>query len=1124
MIRNVKYNTILPLAVCGLLSVSTALASAYTFPESSRIAEGKWIKFNTESEGVTRISYDQLRAMGFKDPSKVGVFGRGGRQMPHNFTDAEGTPVYSSNPEPVATYHHNNAIYFYALGTDVLGTNGNLSIDKTKTTFRYTQAYKNIYTDHPVYFLSDNTDALFLDEPETVYNQTGSDVKWGHDYVYYEEDLVQNNTNTGNLFWGPSFVGKGKPRYEWDLNLPFLDIAGNTTLDCQVFASKDATGTFSYGIDMADGNHRGPIISSGTESFSYQTPARSNLTLDELPQKLFVEVENGKGKFINLDRWIFTYSKSIPDFSDPRCDAQERLVFSRLTNTWYSLNLGKTNKDLAVFRLTGGENPTVMYILNKEDKAGNSYHWVQATSREIVYLVAFDTNGDLPGIADGGNAWSEVSVPNIHQLAQEGADLIILSVPKYRKYAEEIAELHREYDGMKVLIFDPEDMYNEMSQGLPDPMAYRALAKLFNESPGRKLNSMLLIGPAYCDYRGMEEIHKNVPGFIGYQGTVTQANSEAANAMDYYGLTVNYIDNLDFIHECAMNVGIGLLPVNTEQEAERMVRKIREYITDDTQAWRVNETLGVGGLGDNHTHDKQTINLGSAINSWAPERMIHSTLCIDAYGEELARRKMEDFFNRGKLFTYYFGHGGPAMLGKNKKFFTIGDAYKLNNEHLGIIFFGGCTLSRTDFGERGLGELMVTDSRRGLIATILATRTTWSGQNYDFANRLVRNLFRVNATGKLREKSPTLGEWMAGTKTESRLANELYYILIGDPAIRVPVALSKVNISDFDYDTYSPGSVITVSGTIDNRAGGIDREYNGKAAIKILYPSRKEVLVPRVSSDGDTSGEDVITYEDDILVSRETEVKNGQFTARLVIPADAPLVEGDTLPVYVGTYDRARALGASGRAEVKITRNINEPGTAPERDRIAPEIDINYADAHQVIEITVSDNESLVPGIGYGKCLTFYIDDTAVMDNSVVSPVDDAITYRKSMYLHHLPNGKHTIKAIAVDAAGNTTETVYNFSKQSLKTGINVKELNAAHVDEALFEITNDVEGPFTMLISDKVGNPVAERRVEGPSFAWDGTDDSGKAVTGGLYRMRLMQSSATHPLYSDWVEFGLLD
>lgn len=91
---------------------------------------------------------------------------------------------------------------------------------------------------------------------------------------------------------------------------------------------------------------------------------------------------------------------------------------------------------------------------------------------------------------------------NLHAEAAKGCDFLIISVPEYIGEARQIAALHEKYDKIRVLVVDPQTVYNEFSWGNPDPMAYRALAKMLYQSPARKLKNVLLFGPVTGNLRG----------------------------------------------------------------------------------------------------------------------------------------------------------------------------------------------------------------------------------------------------------------------------------------------------------------------------------------------------------------------------------------------------------------------------------------------------------------------------------------------------------------------------------------------------------------------------------------------------------------------------------------------
>ena len=111
---------ILPLSILLLSSNLNTPANAYgepvRFAENSPLAEGQWVKIGVDTNGIYEISSETLLSMGFADPSKVGVFGRGGEPLNLNFTDSSGNPLYSDELAPISVLHHGGKLYFYGLG------------------------------------------------------------------------------------------------------------------------------------------------------------------------------------------------------------------------------------------------------------------------------------------------------------------------------------------------------------------------------------------------------------------------------------------------------------------------------------------------------------------------------------------------------------------------------------------------------------------------------------------------------------------------------------------------------------------------------------------------------------------------------------------------------------------------------------------------------------------------------------------------------------------------------------------------------------------------------------------------------------------------------------------------
>ncbi len=92
---------------------------------------------------------------------------------------------------------------------------------------------------------------------------------------------------------------------------------------------------------------------------------------------------------------------------------------------------------------------------------------------------------------------------------------------------------------------------------------------------------------------------------------------------------------------------------------------------------------------------------------------------------------------------------------------------------------------------------------RGAIGSIASTRTVWSNQNYELSSRFINAMF--NADGKKRTEVPTAGEVYAEAKTRNSNANELCFIYIGDPAVKMPVSVVEQTLQLSERQHSGPG-------------------------------------------------------------------------------------------------------------------------------------------------------------------------------------------------------------------------------------------------------------------------------------------------------------------------------
>lgn len=70
--------------LCLCFSLSVKAGERYA--DNSVLSKGNWVKIRIEQDGIYKLTYSELKKMGFDDPSKVAVYGYGGWPLEEDFT------------------------------------------------------------------------------------------------------------------------------------------------------------------------------------------------------------------------------------------------------------------------------------------------------------------------------------------------------------------------------------------------------------------------------------------------------------------------------------------------------------------------------------------------------------------------------------------------------------------------------------------------------------------------------------------------------------------------------------------------------------------------------------------------------------------------------------------------------------------------------------------------------------------------------------------------------------------------------------------------------------------------------------------------------------------------------
>ena len=1067
------------------------------YKAKSALADGKWVKIGVAETGVYEITYDELSAMGFSDPSKVGVYGKGGRVMPENFTTNAGAPTFSDDLAQVPVIHLNGKLYFYGLGPEEI----KFQSDSNYPTGGYfTRVSNNIYTKRGYYFLTDVTAPKSMSN--ISYVSSAPTVESGVSYCYHEIDSVQNITGSGQLFWGERIGYPFSPKRYWDITMPDA-IGEQAAMECAMyFSNHEGIGaTVSYGFDGTENPYSTPYKVSGSSYFVPFSGIRAVVDLPGQSGRVFAGLQtNIMFDQSYVDYWVVSYRRTIPTLSGQN---QQLFALPDITRN----NSGKfTLENASTFIALDVTTPATPARLTLSSQGGGAYATsIKMSSSAIPTVVVFDTNKRQKQISGYEESYSLIANQNLHKYKETGADFVIITVPSLKEYAQQIADLHEEHDGITTIVVTADELYNEFSGGVPDPMAYRSFLKMLWMSERKPKNAMLF-GPLHGDFRGIRIERNPSEGLIAYQSPMVSIARGAHNINDFYGcMTDQY--NTDYYERNEVNMGIAIMPVKFPQEAEIVVKKIKDYLEREDFAYYLNTYTAIGGVGDDHTHDSQIKELMDYIHGVDNKTMVVTPLSIDTYGASEAKKKFFNSLYEGRIMFSYFGHGAEQFLGKNNKFFAAGDVNHLRNKMLPLALFAGCQITNTDRGMRGLGETIVTTTPYGCIGSLVSARETWSGQNMEFYKQFFTCLFRTGskATSLKASEPRTIGEVYASVKHYSTYNNELAYQLLCDPMLVIPTTVRDITVDG--AATAVCGEELVVKGYVNDAEGSIDTDYNGQVVVRVMEPA-EEIACGMLETNEDPKTLK-FTYADSQIAIGVGEVKEGAFEVSLHIPASSSVNAGRSGALNIAAYNPATKTGAGVSSPMEFTAKSDDSATSESRDNIPPTIDnfvFNVEDSS--IDLAVSDNLALnMYNSTLHKGLALHLDGKEVAQAHYIEPViTGKASYTKNVPLEGLSYGEHTARLKVKDAAGNETEQEIAFTYNPNLSKYSIALHDEYEEGESVFVAEGAYPSDATLVILNDMGEQVWSGNFRGGKGVWDQTTKNGIRVAPGHYKAYIIE------------------
>ncbi len=1048
-----------------LLSSSVQIAS-------NQLASGQWYKIPIPEDHIYHIDADYLEELGISvsdiDPRNIQIWTTPGYELPRRNNDPR--PQLAQIPiivegESNGSFDSQDRILFFANGPNRTYFNNILSQFEHRL---------HPFSTQNIVFLTIGAERGKRMTTTSPAGSPARDVSHFRDFRWLEQDREKSESRikSGTQWFGQGFDPVSSPS-----RTIFTDtLAGfQNGSDVEIWVSMAARSTsptpsrFSFTVNGSTAYpdltiNRINSLTRATGLSARVAEARHTLTGFSLNNDIITISANFQNPSNASRGWV----NWIRIRADRALQAQgNRLLFHPPED-------GDGN--LVRYRLSGfSQVPIVLDITNPVQPVrmdvsqdGNTHTVVHSSAQDRRFIAQSSFRTPPSGQI----------IPNQNIRDPSGyPDYVIITAEDFLEEAQRLAEYRRDRDGLTPVVVTQKQIFNEFNGGVPDFVAIRDYVKYLYDrgtaAEQKRPEYLLMFGGTTYDYKGVigNPVMRNYVFTYQSEESIDRVNSYGSDDFftfmgDDEGLWPRTSSPDNPIN--LMDIGVGRLPIQSIEEARLLVDKIKDYedprsrgdwrslftfIADDHAAGRSNDRdlhiLNADGTAELIDQDETGIRLEKIYqisypteNTSAGPRVPQATLA------------MVDRINDGTLVFNFSGHGAEQFL-TDQRLFTSDDIGRLTNRNrLSIMVTATCSFGRFDDTEDNSGaEKMLLHPDGGLIAALTTTRVVYTSPNPEILNfglniALTREMTRRDANGKPQR----LGDIFRNTKITpvGREFNSRKFILLGDPAMRIGLPTSQVEITHINDSEILPDTLfelraldrVTVSGHISQSRGTVNTSFDGEANVRV-FDARRLVRYPDfdwLESPGCWLDDCGYFVQTDALFNGRVSVSGGHFESEFIIPKD---VSYSMNPGRIQTYARERDRDAVGSNSNFRIRGRNPDAIDDER---GPEIEIymndelfvdgGVVDDSPQLIVLLSDNAGInTTGAGVGHEIVARLersDDPSSRRNITLnefyqSNLDDFTSGRIEYPLNQLEEGHYHLRIRAWDVFNNLGESEVSF-------------------------------------------------------------------------------------------------
>jgi hypothetical protein len=1110
-----------------------------SYASNSVLANGTWYKIAVTADGMYKIDYNFVKNTLNINPSsidlnKLAIFGNGGGMLPDR-NDVPYPDDLLENPTLLVDNNSNNQfdqddyLLFYGQMPDKWLYNS------ASQSFSHE---KNLFSDKNFYFLTTDagtgkrvTTASSAGTPNQIITEFD-------DHIFRDQD-EENTLKSGRIWLGDKMTSYNNTK-SFSYNFPNIVTSSPVKLISYI-AAKTSYGSntvvsingqnlithFDTGINPNNAYPAGAIPYTATANYNATSPQIN------VSYKFNVSVDPSGTAATYINYFELHLKRSLSMVGDAMAF---RSIASVGSGNFSEFRLQNANSNIRVWDVTNvGDIQQMNTTLS-----GSQLSFATATDvmKEFIAFnpyAAFSTPEFI----------GKISNQNLHSIGEP--DMIIVSYDGFISPSEELANFHRTNDGISVSVVKLSEIYNEFGGGKSDISAIRNFMRMLYDRAGGDTALMprylLLMGDGSFDPKDRIAGNKNfVPTYQSYESYI---QTQSYTSDDFFGL-LDANEGGDISNSAQkIDISIGRIPVETEQEAWEVVNKIKNYkyptanglscveITSNN-SWR-NMVTFIADDEDSNTHLNGTENICEATRAAYPVYN-YDKIYLDAY-KQLSTPAGDRYpdvntailnrLNSGSLIINWIGHGGETNWA-HERIFNMADIVQLQNkEKLPLFITATCEFSRYDLPDRTAGEWLITNGKGGAIASITTVRLVYSNANEALNSKVFQYMFEP-----YEGREPTLGELTMETKNNvvTDIYNTRKFVLLGDPALQLNYPHYNVTTTSINnkpialpHDTLKALSLVTIKGEVRDDNNNKMTSFNG-----VVYP----VVYDKISTiqtlkNDPTSILTSFKLYKNILFKGKASVTNGDFTFSFIVPKDIDYQYGKGRISYYA--DNGSYIDAHG-----YTQDIVIGGSADtfNTDATGPQMHIYMNDEKFVFGGTTNEAPILLVkledpsgintvGNGIGHDLTAELDNNTqnkVILNDYYESALDTFSKGTIKYPYSkLAEGRHTLKVKAWDIHNNSSEDYTEFvvagsAKLALTHVFNYPNPFTTHT-KFMFEHNKPCEDLSVLIqiytVSGKVvKNIQSEIHCNGyrvDDIEWDGRDEYGDEIGKGVYVYKVL-------------------